>query len=65
MCNLIRYWKSKIYGSIWENSQGYKVKILDYGENYVWVCYVDNKNKVSWEMDKFLKEYKPTYWEKE
>lgn len=50
-----------LIGSIWVNSNDYKVKILDYGLNEVWVLYLENQNKTGWDIGKFLQEYKPSF----
>jgi len=44
--------------SIWVNSQGYRVKILDCGTEEVWLYYIANGNKTSWQKEKFVKNYK-------
>ena len=43
---------------IWINSNGYKVKILDFGSDEVWLLYLENNNKTSWKFEKFFSEYK-------
>ena len=42
---------------IWINSNGYKVKILDYGTEDIWLLYIENQNKVAWSIKRFLEEY--------
>jgi hypothetical protein len=44
-------------GDTWVNDKGYEVIILDWGENDVWLHYVENKNKCGWEIKKFLETY--------
>ncbi len=56
---LIEFWESQMLGSYWINNSGYKVKLLDMGENDVWLLYLRSNNKTSWEIGKFLKEYTP------
>ncbi len=42
---------------VWINDKGYKVEILDYGSEDVWVLYLENQNKVSWKIKDFLEMY--------
>jgi len=44
-------------GQIWMNDRDYKVKILDFGFEDVWLLYLDNGNKVAWKQDKFFEQY--------
>jgi len=44
-------------GDVWINDNGFKVKILDWGFNSVWVYYITNKNKCSWGFEEFLRNY--------
>ena len=58
--DLIKHWVNDfLVGSIWINDKNYRVKILDYGDNDVWLLYIANNNKTAWDIKKFLKEYKP------
>ena len=43
---------------IWENNQGYKVAILDWGEHEVWLYYYANSQRTSWKHLEFLDQYK-------
>lgn len=36
-------------GDVWINDRGYRVQILDYGTEDIWVLYLENQNKVAWE----------------
>lgn len=42
---------------IWINDRDYRVKILDYGSESVWVLYLENQNKVAWKIKDFLEQY--------
>ena len=44
-------------GQTWMNDRDYKVKILDFGFEDVWLLYLDNQNKVAWTLEKFLEQY--------
>lgn len=46
-----------VRGDIWMNDRDYKVKILDFGFDDVWVLYLENGNKTAWEHDKFINQY--------
>jgi len=46
-------------GDIWVNDAGYQVRILDFGDNEVWLFYLENDNRTAWEMTKFLDAYRP------
>lgn len=46
-------------GEVWENDYGYRVKILDMGSDEVWLLYLDNNNRVGWQIKNFLDVYKP------
>lgn len=42
---------------IWVNDRNYKVKILDFGSESIWVLYLENQNKVAWKIKDFLETY--------
>ena len=44
-------------GDIWINNNGYRVEIIDYGTEDIWLLYLENKNKVAWKIKNFLTEY--------
>jgi hypothetical protein len=44
---------------IWVNCNGYKVELLDFGEHEVWLRYIENGARCSWETKKFLNTYQP------
>ena len=46
-----------VIGQTWINSSGYKVKILDIGDNDIWVLYLENENRVPWDKRKFREQY--------
>ncbi|RTL04630.1 hypothetical protein EKK58_09985 [Candidatus Dependentiae bacterium] len=56
---LIEKWNISLIGSIWINEFSFKVKILDFSSDEVWLYYLSNDNKCSWDIDKFIKEYRP------
>ena len=45
-------------GDIWINSNKFKVQILDFGLNDVWVLYLSNKNRCGWAQKDFINQYK-------
>ena len=49
-------------GQVWINDREYKVKVLDFGFEDIWLLYLDNGNKVSWKQDKFLGQYILVDW---
>jgi hypothetical protein len=55
-CGHPKSFKFKV-GQIWMNDRNYKVQILDFGFEDVWLLYLDNGNKVSWKQSKFLEQY--------
>jgi hypothetical protein len=42
---------------VWINNQGYRVEILDYGREDIWLLYIENQNKVAWKIKDFLEMY--------
>ena len=46
-----------VVDDIWVNNRDYKVKILDFGGESVWVLYLENQNKVAWKIKDFLENY--------
>lgn len=44
-------------GDVWVNDRDYKVKILDFGSEFLWVLYLENQNKVAWKIKDFLEMY--------
>jgi len=44
-------------GQIWINERDFKVKILDFGIDDLWLLYLANNNKVAWKKDRFLELY--------
>ena len=59
-CPLIpqKYQYIKI-GSRWINDREYEVEILDLGEHEIWLLYLENEQRCSWEYEKFFEQYKP------
>jgi len=47
-----------VVGDFWVNIVGFRVKILDWGSEYVWVLYTENQDKVAWTIKEFLDHYK-------
>lgn len=52
-------------GSIWINDRDYEVEVLDLGGSELWLLYLENKQRCSWEYEKFLEQYKPRIGKKE
>lgn len=46
-----------VIGDIWVNDRDYKIKILDFGSESLWVLYLENQNKVAWKIKDFLEMY--------
>ena len=57
LCPLCKKELNFFQGEIWVNDQEYKVKILDYGSEDIWLYYIENGNKVAWNIKKFLEQY--------
>lgn len=55
-CGHSKAFKIKI-GQTWINDRDYKVQILDFGFDDVWLLYIENGNKCAWNQDKFLQQY--------
>ena len=55
-CGHAKYTKF-VRGDIWINENGYKVKILDFGFDLVWLFYFDNNNRTSWTHQEFVNQY--------